>query len=51
MSERRKIEDVNQKRVPLSQMEIQAKALNPYNNLKTIEEIESGGNGISEIPK
>ena len=35
--------------VLLCQMEIQAKALSLYNDLKTIDEIESGGDGISEI--
>ena len=50
MTKRRKVEHHNQNRVPLSQMEIQVKALNFY-NLKTIDEIESGSDGISEIKK
>ena len=32
-------------------MEIQVKAASLYNDLKTIDEVESGGDGISEIPK
>ena len=43
-----RIEDLNQKRVPLSQMEIQAKALSLYNDLKTIDDIENEGEGTSE---
>ena len=45
MSERRKIEDLNEKRVPLSQMKIQVKAISLYKDLKTIDEIESRGDG------
>lgn len=42
------IEDLNQKRIPLSQMEIQAKALSLYNDLKTVDNIETEGEGTSE---
>ena len=43
------IEDLNQKRVLLSQIKIQAKTLSLYSDLKTIDEIESGCDGICEI--
>lgn len=43
------IEDLNQKRILLSQMEIQAKALSLYKDLETIDEVENGGAGTSEI--
>jgi len=42
------IENLNQKRVLLSQIGIQAKTLSLYNDLKTVHEIESQGDGISE---
>ena len=44
MSQRQRTYDLNEKRVSLRQMEI-------HNDLKTIDEIESGGDGISEIKK
>ena len=32
-------------------MEIQAKAQSLYNHVKTLDEMENGGDGISEIKK
>lgn len=42
------INDLNQKRVPLSQMEIRAKAVSLYNDLKTIDNVENQGGGSNE---